>query len=82
MAKQRYDYTNHGRGFHNNATSQAARRRKKLNRILQIVGSIVAIGVLFLVYWVYSHWLTLSSLIILCTIFICELIAVSYAIPG
>ncbi|MBF1391239.1 hypothetical protein KZY63_02780 [Prevotella histicola] len=55
MAKQRYDYTNHGRGFHNNATSQAARRRKKLNRILQIVGSIVAIGVLLAVYWVYSH---------------------------
>lgn len=36
-------------------TSSAARRRHTLNRIMKVIMTIVALGIIGLVYWLYSN---------------------------
>jgi len=50
-----HQHSNHRAGFHNNGSSKAARRRHKFNQIMKFVGTIAAIGILYLVWWIYNN---------------------------
>ncbi|WP_154649574.1 hypothetical protein [Prevotella veroralis] len=50
-----HQHSNHRAGFHNNGSSKAARRRHKFNQIMKFIGTIAAIGILYLVWWIYNN---------------------------
>lgn len=49
-------YTNkRRRGIHRTASSSSVRRRHILNNVMKFIMTIVAIGVVGLVYWLYTN---------------------------
>lgn len=54
MTKHHHHHS-HSQRRHNAPSTSAARRRQTLNRIMKIIVTIIALGVIGLVYWLYNN---------------------------
>lgn len=54
MTKQHHHHS-HNQRRHNAPSTPAAHRRQTLNRIMKIIATIIALGVIGLVYWLYNN---------------------------
>lgn len=50
-----HHHSHHRTGFHDNAASQNARRRQKLNKLMKIVMTGFALAIMAFVCWLYSN---------------------------